>query len=737
MIKNSFRVLMGAAVFIAIALTVGAGRAQVDLKAFVQTGDPAPGTPPGTLFRFAVNPVINAAGEVAFRGFLTGPGVNSSNDEGIWGPDASGALSLLARTGDQAPGAPLGVVFGEFRNPVGSEVNLVINAAGEVAFFAILSGPDVASFNNSGIWGPDASGNLSLLAREGETAPGTGAVFAGFAFDTVINAAGEVAFRASLRGPGVDLTNIVGVWGPDGSGTLSLLARTGDPAPGTGAVFGPFDNGLSVLTFSEPVIGGAGEVAFRGALVGPGVDTTNNTGIWGPDASGNLSLLARGGDWAPGKQEGTLFGGVGAPVINAAGELAFGGSLTGPDVAFPNNRGIWGPDASGNLSLLVRGGDPAPGTTADVVFRSFGAPLIDAAGEVAFRAFLFGPDVTALNDFGIWGPDASGNLSLLARRGDQAPGTPEGVVFGGPSFVINGPGDVAIFSDLTGPDVTALNNFGVWGPDASGNLTLLARKGDVIELSPGTSLPLTFVSLFGLSDNGQAGLLASFPGAPAAILLSNPNAPPVADAGPDRTVECTGPDGASVMLDGSGSSDPDGDSLSYAWSGSFGTVDGETPTVNLSLGAHLVTLVVNDGQVDSEPGKATVTVADRTPPGLVASLTPVGEGDDHGDSDEGRFRIDFSAADTCDPAPGVAAVLAVPGIADIPVDDGQVIEFEMEDEETEVESEDGILEIEAPGLALKVTGTDASGNAATAAVQPAGLGGDNDDDTVASADEDD
>ena len=38
------------------------------------------------------------------------------------------------------------------------------------------------------------------------------------------------------------------------------------------------------------------------------------------------------------------------------------------------------------------------------------------------------------------------------------------------------------------------------------------------------------------------------------------NEPPVADAGPDQTLECSSPGGTPAMLDGTGSSDPDLDS---------------------------------------------------------------------------------------------------------------------------------------------------------------------------------
>ena len=215
------------------------------------------------------------------------------------------------------------------------------------------------------------------------------------------------------------------------------------------------------------------------------------------------------------------------------------------------------------------------------------------------------------------------------------------------------------------------------------------------------------------------------------------NQPPMADAGGDQVVECTSPAGAMVTLDGAGSSDPDGDPLSYAWSNAFGMASGVSPTVNLALGVHPITLVVNDGQLDSDPDMVMVNVVDTTPPGLVASLAAIGEGDERGDSDEGRFRVTFAAVDACDPAPAVTAVLVLPGAADRPVANGQIIEFEVEDEDTEVEFEDGIIEIEAPSLTLRVTASDGNGNTAVAEVQPAGLSGDNDDDSVASAEVDD
>jgi hypothetical protein len=56
--------------------------------------------------------------------------------------------------------------------------------------------------------------------------------------------------------------------------------------------------------------------------------------------------------------------------------------------------------------------------------------------------------------------------------------------------------------------------------------------------------------------------------------------------------------GTTVALDGTGSSDPDLDNLTDAWSGDLGTATGATPTHSVpGLGTYNVTLVVNDGEL--------------------------------------------------------------------------------------------------------------------------------------------
>jgi hypothetical protein len=113
-------------------------------------------------------------------------------------------------------------------------------------------------------------------------------------------------------------------------------------------------------------------------------------------------------------------------------------------------------------------------------------------------------------------------------------------------------------------------------------------------------------------------LLFDGPAATLGIIQPPSSNPPVADAGADQVIEATGPT-TPFTLDGTGSSDADGDTLTYVWSENGLTV-GEEATIQLSrgCGTHIFTLRVTDPSGLTDEDIVAITIHDTTPP----SLTP-------------------------------------------------------------------------------------------------------------------
>jgi hypothetical protein len=171
----------------------------------------APGNP--SLAAFDGIPVVNNAGQVAFRG-------TTGSKSAVLANKGRG-LELVACKGDAAPGAGAGVEFDSFDEPV-------INAAGDVAFYARLTGTGVASSNNTGLW-LSCQGELQMIAREGDPAPGTGDAFGEFRSEVSglyaqplnVNARGQLAFAHRYT------ADDWGIWALDTDGILRSIAVEG------------------------------------------------------------------------------------------------------------------------------------------------------------------------------------------------------------------------------------------------------------------------------------------------------------------------------------------------------------------------------------------------------------------------------------------------------------------------------------------------------------------------------
>jgi hypothetical protein len=367
------------------SIWIGGGNVLIPIA---RTGDdPPPLTQDSDQFLSFDDPLLNNLGHTAFRALIHGDGISpvaGVNDRGIWSKTAAG-LSLIPRAGEIAPGTPViagaNTLFTDFSSPV-------LNDMGEIAFRAVLVGNDVTANNMHGIWAERAGVGLRLVAREGAIAPGTnqpfavlglpafnvrgrtafgarllgggsgiwkedfgglelvarsgdtvsnrtdGLVFAGFDQPLLTNL-NRVAFAATLAGPGVvSGENDRGIFIERRAG-LAMIARTGDAAPGAGedVVFANCDTTRG--DFFSPVVNERGQVAFLSCLAGPGIDETNNLGLFAVTPERDLIKIAQTGDFfdvAPGVSQpitsirlATGSGGADGKgrAFNARGDLAF------------------------------------------------------------------------------------------------------------------------------------------------------------------------------------------------------------------------------------------------------------------------------------------------------------------------------------------------------------------------------------------------------------------------------
>ena len=100
------------------------------------------------------------------------------------------------------------------------------------------------------------------------------------------------------------------------------------------------------------------------------------------------------------------------------------------------------------------------------------------------------------------------------------------------------------------------------------------------------------------------------------------NAPPVADAGPDQRLPATSAGNTQVLLDGAASHDPNGDPLTFTWTGPFGTLTGASISPTLDVGSHTITLTVDDGRGGTASDTVDVIITGAADLSLTASGAP-------------------------------------------------------------------------------------------------------------------
>ncbi|MGH7451402.1 MAG: PKD domain-containing protein, partial [bacterium] len=371
--------------------------------------------------------------------------------------------------------------------------------------------------------------------------------------------------------------------------------------------------GAPITTFSNPTPTAGEQFGFAVAAVGNNVligAPLNNTGAPGAgiaylfDATGTFirtfanptptpstGILDQFGSSVAAVGSNVLIGALGddTGAINAGAAYLFDVNITLPIRTFTNPSPTLSDQFGGAVAgvganvLIGSAFEDNPTTNSGVAY------LFDVNMGPPIRTFLNPtPGNTDLFSFSV---AAFGN-SVLAVIG--APLDDAGASNAGASYLY----DVTVTSPLQtflNPAPVANDQFGFAIAAGGNNIIIAARNSDV----------------GGFTDAGTVYLFSS-------------NAPPVADAGADQTVECTSPSGTLVTLDGSGSNDPNNDQLTYTWRENgiiiAGPIISATSQVTLALGSHTIELTVEDGKGGTDTDVVVINVVDTTPP--VTTLQP-------------------------------------------------------------------------------------------------------------------
>ena len=447
----------------------------------------------------------------------------------------------LVLTGQPSPG---GGTFGSF--PYHSYIN-------DQSYTVFMGSPVPGGHSPDGIYlaHRQRRGDITLskVAKLGQHATGEpdGVHFLSFDINYHrVNAAGQATFEAWLAGPGVmgtgdENTNAGSNWFYS-DGQLTKIAQYGAPAAGI--------PGATYRWVSRTSINDLGHVAFVGDLAGVGHDT--GSAFWYGDP-GNLQVLARAGQPLPGKPSlryGPL--GLNYPVLSSGGHVAFGALVEGlGNVGFGNTAILVG--TPGNFQVAALSGDPAPGTNTTFLATSGHTDLkVNNNGEVTFAYILndgsralyagkpgdlrllartgepapglpgqtfdffhgsmlndrgdaaFVADVQVTDDqaLAVYLAEANKSPRLIAARGQQAPGAADDTHFGWfiSEPIINKDGQVAFFASLEGEGSRGEHDYGIFATGHSGDLRLIARVGDQFEIADGdvrTIAALSHAGIFG------------------------------------------------------------------------------------------------------------------------------------------------------------------------------------------------------------------------------------------------
>jgi hypothetical protein len=439
-------------------------------------------------------PVLNAAGELAFSARISGTGVTASNNQGIWLVTRD-ELELIVRTGDPATGTDLD--YGELSQPALSD-------SGRIAFRSMLPDSNVDPLA-SGIWTKPRHQPVEPVAFAGQPVPnrGANAIFLGFATPQITSQGDIALFDVEL----VNGTRLTSIRIKSEGRPLSLVTQNGAPAIGLAV-------NEKIVIHLDFQVNDAAQVAVWSTIRRPNASSFINIGAISFVSPGDpLFVIARGERTAPEIEEGATYGVFRDHVINQTGDVAFVADVHGQDIEPDNDSGLWLKRPDDALRLVAREGSTIPGL--DGVF--FGnlphaslPSLVMSADRIVFSTQLVGPKVEAPTQ-ALFSYDFEGGFQIVAKEGDPAPGLSMQAEFASvDKIALNAPGQLAFQASFVAMDGRSFGGQGIWAEDRNGELQLIARTGQMLDVDKGPGTNLRSIVGLAFASDAQAGKRGGF-----------------------------------------------------------------------------------------------------------------------------------------------------------------------------------------------------------------------------------
>jgi len=208
------------------------------------------------------------------------------------------------------------------------------------------------------------------------------------------------------------------------------------------------------------------------------------------------------------------------------------------------------------------------------------------------------------------------------------------------------------------------------------------------------------------------------------MINSLTNQSPIAEAGANQSVVDADEDGeAQVVLNGSGSNDPDGTILAYRWfEDGVVIATGVTPTVVLGVGTHTIRLEVTDDAAATATDVVVVTV---TPPPNTPPTADAGDDVRVIDEDEDTEDVTLDGSGSSDPDGTIATYRWIENAVEIATGVTPTVAFAVGTHTVTLEVTDDKGAVGADTVVIEVTGPLAAHAGADQAVpinDPAGTG---------------